>query len=97
VEPPPLIRLPAPKMLRPLDLGPPGEALARFLDGQQRMGERLDAAEGLDLVAMRFGSPLASYVRMNLLEFFAVFIGHTRRHLWQAENVRDRIREQRDS
>ena len=29
-----------------------------------------------------------SYVKMNLLEFFAVFNGHSRRHLWQAANVR---------
>jgi hypothetical protein len=25
---------------------------------------------------------------MNLLEFFSVFNGHSRRHLWQATNVR---------
>jgi hypothetical protein len=88
VEPPPLIRLPAPKVLRPLAHGPPDGMLDRFLEGQRRISAQLDASDGLDLVALRFGSPLASCVRMNLLEFFAVFNGHTRRHLWQAESVR---------
>jgi hypothetical protein len=45
-------------------------------------------ADGLNLAALRFPSPLASYIRMNLLEFFSVFNGHSRRHLWQAANVR---------
>jgi hypothetical protein len=51
------------------------------------MLRRIESA-GLDLTGLRFASPLASYVRMNLLEFFSVFNGHSRRHLWQAANVR---------
>jgi hypothetical protein len=91
LEPPPLMRLPAPRTLRPLMIGAPGEALDRFLDAQRRMTERLDAADGLDLTAVRFGSPLASWVRLNLVEAFAMFNAHTRRHLWQGENVRARL------
>ncbi|MGI8770159.1 MAG: DinB family protein [Acidobacteriaceae bacterium] len=86
VEPPPVIRLPAPKALRPLP-GSPACALESFLRSQAAMMQRIETANGLDLAALRFPSPLASYVRMNLLEFFSVFNGHARRHLWQANNV----------
>jgi DinB superfamily len=88
VEPPPVIRLPAPKALRPQLPGSPECVLENFLALQSAMMRRLTDADGLNLVGMRFSSPLASYVRMNLLEFFSVFNGHSRRHLWQATNVR---------
>ena len=88
VEPPPAIRLPAPKALRPTLSGAPEDALRSFLLQQAAMQQRMEDAAGLDLAGMRFPSPLASYVKMNLLEFFAVFNGHSRRHLWQAANVR---------
>jgi hypothetical protein len=87
VEPPPLVRLPAPKVLRPPSVTSPDGVLEGFVDGQRAIAARMANAQGLDLTAMRFGSPLASYVRMNLLEFFAVFNGHTWRHIWQAEGV----------
>jgi tetratricopeptide (TPR) repeat protein len=67
------------------------EALPGFLDAQARMLGRMELAEGLDLTALGFESPLARYVRMNLLEFFGVYNGHVRRHLWQAEGVRGQL------
>ena len=88
VEPPPAIRLPAPKALRPALLGHPSQALGDFLSLQTVMLRRMESASGLNLTGLRFPSPLASYIRMNLLEFFSVFNGHSRRHLWQAANVR---------
>jgi len=93
VEPPPAIRLPAPRPLRPLLEGPATEALPQFLKAQDRMLERVEASNGLDLARARTVSPLASYIRMNLLAFFRVFTGHERRHLWQAANVRQRLLE----
>lgn len=88
VEPPPLIRLPAPRILRPQMSGSPDRALESFLAWQSTMTLRMEGADGLNLTALRFPSPLASYIRMTLLEFFSVFNGHSRRHLWQAVNVR---------
>ena len=86
--PPPAMRLPAPPVLKPLLDGPAREALPRFLESQPWMLERLEAANGLDLGRARVTSPLASFVKMNLLAFFCVFTSHERRHLWQASNVR---------
>jgi DinB superfamily len=88
VEPPPVIRLPAPKALRVEFSEAPERALDKFLLSQAAMIRRIDDADSLNLSGLRFASPLASYVRMNLLEFFSVFNGHSRRHLWQASNVR---------
>jgi hypothetical protein len=88
VEPPPVIRLPAPKALQPRLSGSPEFVLENFLALQSNMAQRLDGAAGLNLIGLRFPSPLASYIKMNLLEFFSVFNGHARRHLWQATNVR---------
>lgn len=89
VEPPPVIRLPAPKPLRPLLEGPASEVLPRFLQAQEMMIERVHAANGLHLIKATVVSPLARYVRMSLLGFFSVFTGHERRHLWQATKVRE--------
>jgi hypothetical protein len=91
VQPPPMIRLPAPKALIPRREGPPEEALGRFLQSQTELLRRIEEASDLDLTKLRFPSPLASYIRMNLLEFFSVGNGHSRRHLWQAANVREII------
>lgn len=88
VEPPPAIRLPAPRALRPQLAGSPERVLENFLTWQAAMMQYMKDATGLNLTGLRFPSPLASYVRMNLLEFFSVFNGHSRRHLWQAANVR---------
>ncbi len=88
VQPPPVIRLPAPKALRPRPDGPPEHALDLFLQSQTELLRRVEAASDIDLTRLRFSSPLASYIRMNLLEYFSVGNGHSRRHLWQAANVR---------
>jgi hypothetical protein len=97
VEPPPVIRLPAPRALTPLLTGSAAQVLSGFLESQQHMMGRIEAAKDLDLTRLRFASPLAAYVRMNLLEFLSVFNGHSRRHLWQAANVRHRISQRKQT
>ena len=84
----PIIKMQAPKPIRPLLLGSPALELEQFLISQAAIRRRIADAEGLDLTALRFPSPVASYFRVNLLEFFSAFNAHSRRHLWQATNVR---------
>jgi DinB superfamily len=91
VEPPPPIRLPAPKPLRPPLDGQPGEALPCFLESQRQIAGRLPALEGIDLARAVYVSPIARYIRMSLLAFLRVHTAHERRHLWQGDNVRRRI------
>jgi len=88
-EPPPKIRLPAPAPLKPVLPGPAAQALPLFLESQQWILRRLEAASGLDVNRARVTSPLAKFVRMDLLTIFHVCGSHGRRHLWQAGNVRN--------
>ena len=90
-EPPPKIKLPAPKQLKPILTGPAVEALPGFLASQQHMVARLEQANGLDLCRVRFQSPLASFIRMDLLALFSVFTAHERRHMAQAAEVRKHL------
>jgi hypothetical protein len=84
----PIIRMQAPKPLRPRLLSSPHLELEHFLISQAAMRQRVEDAHGLNLTAMRFPSPVARYFRVNLLEFFCVFNAHSRRHLRQVKNVR---------
>jgi len=92
VEPPPKIRLPAPKPLKPpLEESTAEAALQEFLDSQDLMIRQVHSANGLDLCRARVVSPIASYVRMSLLAFFNVHTGHERRHLLQVSGLRDQL------
>ncbi len=84
----PIIKMQAPVILRPRLLNSPALELQHFLISQVAIRQRIADADGLDLSAFRFRSPVASYFRVNLLEFFSAFNAHSRRHLWQASNVR---------
>jgi hypothetical protein len=84
----PILKMKAPKVLHPQLLDSAGLELEHFLISQAAFRQRIEQAKGLDLIAWRFPSPVASYVRINLLEFFSAFNAHSRRHLWQADRVR---------
>jgi hypothetical protein len=87
----PIIKMQAPMILRPRLLSSPALELEHFLTSQVAIRQRIAEADGLDLTAWRFPSPVASYFRVNLLEFFSAFNAHSRRHLWQANKVRRAI------
>jgi DinB superfamily len=93
----PIIKMQAPMPVRPRLLGSPALELEHFLTSQAAIRQRIADADGLDLTALRFPSPVASYFRVNLLEFFSAFNAHSRRHLWQANNVRRALHRIEDS
>ena len=93
----PIIKMQAPKPIRPRLLSSPALELEHFLISQATIRQRIADANGLDLTALRFPSPVASYFRVNLLEFFSAFNAHSRRHLWQANNVRRALKRIEDS
>lgn len=95
LEPPPGLKLPAPGIVRPR-LEPEqawgderGDPLAAFLDLREAFHERLLAADGLDLGAIRMSSPFLSMIRFDLGSAFRIVAAHERRHLWQARQVRE--------
>jgi hypothetical protein len=82
------IKLRAPKALRPHCLDSASSELQNYLLSQAAVRQRMESAEGLHLTALRVPSPIAKYVRINLLEFFLLFNAHARRHIRQASNLR---------
>ena len=87
----PILKMRAPKAIRPRLLGSCGAELDHFLIAQAALRQRIEDAEGFHLTAIRFPSPLASCVRVNLLEFFSLCNAHSRRHLRQANRVRQAL------
>jgi len=84
----PILKMRAPKAIRPRLLGSCAAELDHFLISQAALRQRIADAEGFHLTAIRFPSPLASCLRVNLLEFFSLCSAHSRRHLRQANQVR---------
>jgi hypothetical protein len=87
----PLIKLKAPASIQPRLLASPLGELQGFLDSQYRLRQRIEAAEGLHLTALRFSSPMVSYLRVNLLEFFFATNAHAHHHLQQAGFLRQAL------
>ncbi len=84
----PIIKMRAPKPVWPRLLSSPAAELEHFLISQAALRQRVADADGLNLTALRFPSPVAGYFRVNLLEFFSGSNAHSRRHLRQGNNVR---------
>ncbi|HMA18889.1 MAG TPA: DinB family protein [Thermoanaerobaculia bacterium] len=87
-EPPPKIRVSAPRRYRPAAERALSDVVPRFLALQQEILARIDSADGLDLGRIRLSSPISRRFRMSLGQWFAFLAAHERRHLWQAWQVR---------
>lgn len=95
LEPPPRFGVPAPGRIRPRRPGPGrpgGSPLPRFEALRGRFGQRLEAADGLDLWRIRVTSPFFWWLRFDLGSAFRIVAAHERRHLWQARRVREHER-----
>jgi hypothetical protein len=65
--------------------------LPDFLKLQQRLKNSLRLADGRAIDKVKIRSLFDQRIRYNLFSFFHVMAAHQRRHLWQAERVRERI------
>jgi hypothetical protein len=86
-EPPPRIRFKAPRAVKQAETRPLAAVRDEFLEWQDRLGERMRQADGLDLRRARHRSPMPGW-RWTLGTFFAITLAHERRHIWQAREVR---------
>ena len=91
VDPKSARRIRSPRRSRP---GPDvrSDVLARFSAGLTTLDGLMTRAAGADLNAVRFASPLASIVRLNLGDGFAICTAHTARHTAQIERTIDAVR-----
>lgn len=89
LEPPPRRRLPAPKKIAPALREGKERIAGEFRRIQGEVEALLRGAADLDL-GVRFRNPLIPLVRFTVGSGFLIIAAHERRHLWQAERVRDR-------
>jgi hypothetical protein len=91
VEPSPQTkRVPAPPKIRPaarVDLA----VLNRFLSGNESCRELIVRMGTKDVNRIRFWNPLAPGIRFTVGTGLEIIAGHERRHLLQAERVRDSV------
>lgn len=90
LEPPPkpLLRLPAPRKIRPRSAPPFSAAYADFQAAHRDAVAFLRENADLDLQHLRFVNPFIPGVRFSLATGLHVIAAHERRHLWQAWRVR---------
>jgi hypothetical protein len=89
-EPPPRFRFKSPRAFVPPRPPQTVEGVQRqFLAAQEALRERLRQANGFDLARQRVPSPASRFLSFSLGAAFALLAAHERRHLWQAQRVRD--------
>jgi hypothetical protein len=88
-EPPPKVRFRAPRSFRPSGDKRLADVRQSFLECQDRLGDQLREADGLDLRRVRLRSPGFPPLRWSLGMTFAITLAHERRHIWQARQVRN--------
>lgn len=90
-EPPPKFRMRAPKaVVPPVSVGDPSQLLASFLKTQDEWERLWSEAQGLDMASLNIG-PRLSLFRCRLSASFLWMMAHQRRHLLQAEKVKQQI------
>lgn len=83
-----LLKLPAPRRIRPRPSAPLAETFAAFMASHADAVAFLHESAGLDLAGIRFVNPFLRGVRFSLATGLHVIAAHERRHVWQAWRVR---------
>jgi len=87
-EPPPKRKFKAAKANTPSPDVDAAKALADYLRMTARLGELIQEADGLDLARVKTPWPF-KWTKMPLGALLTHMTTHDRRHLWQAEQVRN--------
>ena len=83
-----ILKLPAPRSIRPHTAPPLAETFTAFLAAHHDAIAFLSDYATLDLAGIRFVNPFIRGVRFSLATGLHVIASHERRHLWQAWRVR---------
>lgn len=85
------MKLPAPKMYKPVvtSSNDPQKVVREFITLQDHLLEKLEAADGLNFRAIMIPSPVSSLLRLSLGGWFLATIAHQKRHLGQAQRIRN--------
>jgi hypothetical protein len=91
VEPPPKLKLKAPKKWRPGSKINKRKATAAFLQLQDRWVDLINKSAGLDISEIKLPSPATKLIKFSSFEILGVNSAHQRRHLLQAKNVKNKL------
>ncbi len=91
MEPPVRLRLPTGNEFLPPGPASRSATLAAFDATQAALRERLRRLDGYDITTIRITSPFNASLRYSAWSALCILAAHERRHLWQAERVRDRL------
>jgi hypothetical protein len=88
-SPPPRFRMRAPRRFIPPPDRPMSEIWPSFRTFQDRLQELIVHANGVDLARATVQSPVLKIIRFSLGNALALMVAHERRHLWQAQQIRE--------
>jgi DinB superfamily len=91
LEPPYRLKVKTEPSFVPRKVEPMDEVLERFDSLQGELLVRLDRATGLALDRAKVASPFNARVKYNLYSVFCLIPAHQRRHLFQANRVREEL------
>ena len=92
MEPPPRRKLKTPKQGIPRAHKSGEEVLRAFIAAHDELRSLIHEAQDLDLNRIRFRNPFIGLLRYSVATALLVIGAHDRRHLWQAQQVKARIR-----
>jgi hypothetical protein len=87
VEPPPLVKVSAPKHLLPVKINYTDQLKSDFDNIQKAFVEKVQQLPGLDITRAKRPIPVNKYLKLDLGQWFLYNAAHTRRHLWQIRGV----------
>jgi hypothetical protein len=91
LEPPVKRKFKAAPAFLPTEQRTAPEVLKDFLEAHKGLLASIPRLEALDLGKIRIVSPFAAWMRYPLGLVFLIVPAHCRRHLWQAEQVVERL------
>jgi hypothetical protein len=94
MEPPVRFRLPTRPEFTPQGMVTRAHTVAAFDAAQAAIQQQVRAMDGLDVTTIRVTSPFNASLRYSAYSALHILAAHERRHLWQAERVRDRLRKE---
>lgn len=78
----------SPKIFNPAQTHISDDVLDRFIQSHENIAELISECDGIDFNRMKLSSPVARIIRINAADAFEILITHAKRHLNQADRVR---------
>lgn len=94
MEPPVRFRVPTRPEFVPNGTVSRARTMATFDAAQAAIQQQIRAMDGLDITTIRVTSPFNTSLRYSAYSALHILAAHERRHLWQAEQVRERLRKE---